>query len=185
MLIYIASLTLQLAIDINIYNQCTNIELTSPVHFLKDATYHIQFPQKVRPDFIMKGRLIISEDRDTFGGALLYRLQRKESTSICAQFLVIWGCRSDWLYSHALIIEHESKLVWNEDKLRRLYDVYNSRCNRYFDTGKWLLDDSTMLNICQPSCEDLEIEVSISEKEEKEENYLFYPLKPLWVDPNR
>jgi hypothetical protein len=42
-----------------------------------------------------------------------------------------------------------------------------------------------MLNICQPSCEDLEIEVSISEKEEKEENYLFYPLKPLWVDPNR
>jgi hypothetical protein len=114
---------------------------------------------------------------------LLYHLQGKEGVLTSTQLLVIWGYRFDWIYSHALLIEHESTFVWNEDKLERLYNAYNSQYEVYTTIFReeWLLDDNTILKTaCESSYRGFETEVIISEDE-----YLSRPIKPLWIDPNR
>jgi hypothetical protein len=181
LLIYIVSLTLQSAMNMTINNQYSNIELTCPVYFVKGAVCHIQFPQQVNPKSIMKGSFVTGIDRDTFGGVLLYRLQWKQDALISVQLLVIWGYKSNGLYSHARIIKHEKNFIWNEYKLKRLYDVYDSRCNIDLDAEEWLLDDNTKLRTkCEIPHGSFEINIIISE-----EKNLPYPLKPLWIDSNR
>jgi hypothetical protein len=182
MLIYIVSLTLQSAVDVTIHNLCADIELTSPVHFIKDAMCHILLPQHVDSESIMKISFRTSMDQDTFGGALLYRLQRKEDTSTNIRLLVIWGWKSYRFYSHVWLIEHESKFIWNEDELKRLYDTYNSRYDIDFSTEEWSLGDDMKLRIvCETSHKgDFEMNIAIFE-----EDYLLYPTKPLWIDSNR
>jgi hypothetical protein len=163
LLIHIVSLTFQSTIDLTIKNRCTNIELTSPVHFIKGSTRHIRFPQQVNSKSIVQANIITGVNRDTFGGALLYRLQRKENAE------------SDDL-------SHESAFVWNRDKLKRFYDVYNSRYNissRLSD--KWLLNDKTLLRTdCGSSRGGFKIIIFIYESE-----YLLSPRKPLQIDLNR
>jgi hypothetical protein len=184
MLIYIISLTLQSAIDMTINNQCSDIKLISPVYFNKDTTYHIQFPQQVNSNSIMKANFITGMDENTFGGALLYRLQRSVDTSISTQILIIWKYRSYEPYSDVWLIEHESTLIWDEYKLRRLYNIYNSQYEVYTTThqGEWLLDNNTELKTkCKTSYErDLKVDIIISKGE-----HLSHPIKPLWVDSNR
>jgi hypothetical protein len=182
MLIYIVSFTLQSAIDLTINNQCTDIELISPIYFIKDAKCYIQFPQQVNEKSIMRTNFITDINRSTFGGALLYHLQRKANTSISVQLLVIWGSTSDRIYSHVYLIKHESTHDWDKDKLKRLYDVYNSQYKMCFIQEKyWLLDDNMLLRtVCETSREGFEIEIIIYE-----EKYPFHPMKSLWVDPNR
>jgi hypothetical protein len=132
--------------DVIINNQCADIELTSPVYFTKDAMSYIQFPQQVDSKSSVKIKFKIGISLDTSGGVLLYHLQRKEDTSISAQLLVIWGHKSNKLYSDVWLIEYESTLVWNEDKLKMLYDVYNIHHDLYYKLSGWLLD-STILEI--------------------------------------
>jgi hypothetical protein len=102
-----------------IENEFSNVELTSPVYFIKDATCHIQLPQQVNPGSTMRINLITGIDQNTLGGVLLYHL-KKEGVSIDAQLLVIWGHNSNGLYSDAWLIDNEGAFVWNEDKLKRI-----------------------------------------------------------------
>jgi hypothetical protein len=170
--------------DVIIDNQYSNTALISPVCFTKNVTQHIQFPRKVNPKSTMQTRFITGMDQDTFGGALLYLLQRKEDASISTQILIIWGRKYDTLYSRAWLIEHENTFTWNKRKLKRLYHRYDRRCN--VDTipngEKWLLNDNKKLRI---SCEILykkcfRMDINISE-----EDYIFRPIKPLWIDTDR
>jgi hypothetical protein len=71
MSIYIISLTLQSVINMTIDNQCTNTKLISLVYFIRDTTYHIQFPQQVDYKSIMKTSFITGMDRDMLGGTLV------------------------------------------------------------------------------------------------------------------
>jgi hypothetical protein len=147
---------------------------------------HISFPQQVNPESIMKVNFVTGVDRDRFGGALLYHLQREEDTSISTQLLVIWGCRPNdtylhTLYPHAWLIEHESTLVWDKDKLKMLYDKYDDHWYTKSDLGLWLLNDNTELRTeYKTSYGGYGMEITISENEN-----MLYPMKPLWVDPNR
>jgi hypothetical protein len=184
MLIYIVSLTLQSMVDITINNQCPNIELVSPVYFIRDAMCRIQFPQQVNAKSIVKANFVTDMNLDALGGALLYHLQRKEDASISTQLLIIWGCKSDWIYSniqlylHVYLIEHESTLVWNEDKLKRLYHVYNNQYD--INIVEWWLNDNTRLNIERESLhEGFEMEMIISEGKGRRQSQ-----KPLWIDSN-
>jgi hypothetical protein len=162
-------------------NQCSNIKLVSPVYFAKDGVCHVQFPQHVYPKCMKKVDFITGVDSITFGGALLYHLQRKEDASISTQLLVIWTFGFVVPYPHVWLIEHESTLTWNEDKLKRLYDVYNERYDKDFNTGKWLLYDNTKLQIVRESSRGgFKANVTISE--EKGQLQL---RKPLWIDSNR
>jgi hypothetical protein len=181
MLIYIISLTLQSAIDVTINNQCTTIALISPVYFVKDATCHIQFPRQVNTNRIMRATFITGIDRDTFGGALLYNLQRKENASISAQLLVIWGYKYNRIYSHTQLIEHESTFTWDENKLEKLYGVYSIRYDPGSSMNEWLLDDNTVLKtVCESSHGGFKMEVIIFEEKEQ-----LHPTKPLWIDTKR
>jgi hypothetical protein len=129
----------------------------------------------------MKVTFITGINRDTFGGALLYYLQQKGNSSISTQLLVIWGYKFNMLYSHTLPIEHESTLVWSEDKLKRLYDVYNSQRRVHSIIGEHLLNNNTNLKTeCKPSYGGFEMNVIICE--ERNQVYL---TRPLCVDPNR
>jgi hypothetical protein len=97
---------------------------------------------------------------------------------------VIWEFRIDSFDSHAWLIEHESTLIWNVDKLKRLYDVYISQrdADFIFNEGKWILDNNTELKtVCESSYEEsFEMNIIISEGKN-----LHHPIKPLWIDPNK
>jgi hypothetical protein len=180
-LTYTVSFTLYNTMDLIIDNQCTNIEMVSPVYSTKDTTCHIQFPQQVDSKSEMKVEFKTGINQDTFGGVLLYRMQWKEDASTTTQLLVIWGYDSGNLHSRVWLIEHESTLDWDKDKSERLYNVYNSRYNIDFESRKWFLDDNTKLKAkCETSHGGLEVKIIISE-----ENDQLQTMKPFWVDSNR
>jgi hypothetical protein len=157
------------------------MELASPVHFTKNVACHMQFSQQVDSKSEIKVNFITGMDRDTFGGILLCHLQRKVDALTSIQLLVIWGWNSYGLYSHAWLIEHESTLDWDENKLKSLYDVYNSQHNINFNRREWFLDDNTKLKtVCVLLHGGLKMNIIISEKKD-----ILYPGKPLWIDPNR
>jgi hypothetical protein len=175
--------------DVIIDNQYSITKLTSPVYFTKDATCHIQLPQQVDSKSRMKVNFKTSAHKDTFGGVLLYCLQRKDNdksgkdTSISTQLLVIWGCKHNKLYSYAWLVEHESTLVWNEDKLKKLYHIYNSQDKNYhiINYKEWLLDDNTILKIVHKTSHGgFEMNVTISKGEHPSLSG-----RPLWIDTNR
>jgi hypothetical protein len=135
---------------------------------------------------MMKVNFITGVDRNIFGGALLYRLQQKENVSTSTQLLVIWRYRFDntrlyFLYSHAWLIEHENTLVWDRDKLKMLYDEYDDHWYTKFDLGLWLLNDNAELKTdCKELYGGYGMEITIFKSED-----MLFPMKPLWVDPNR
>jgi hypothetical protein len=178
-----------------INNQCSDIELISPVYFTKDAMCHIQFPQQVNSESRMKANFINGIDQDTFGGALLYHLQRKDNnesdhqsgtdknTSISIQLLVIWRHKLDDFYAFALPIEYDATLIWNEDKLKELYHVYDRQYDIKF-TSDWkacsLSNNLILKTKCRLTHGGFKMNIIISE-----ERKLIYPIKPLWIDPIR
>jgi hypothetical protein len=179
--------------DMIVNNQYANIELTSPIYYTKDTTRHIQFPRQIGPNCAMKVNFITGVDQDTFGGILLYHLQRKKndesdnqhvtdkSISTSIQLLMIWICKSDKLYSRVTLIEHDNAFVWDKDMLKKFYDVNDVEYDADSDPVKWFLNDSIILTtVCKTSYGGLEVEGIIS----GEENELS-PRKPLWLDPNR
>jgi hypothetical protein len=175
------SLTFQSAVDVTIDNQFSNVKLTSPVYFIKDATCHIQFPRQVNTSSIMKVNFRAGIDRDMFGGALLYHLQREEDAPIIAQLLVIWGHKFHIPYSDTWLIKHEDTFVWNEDKLKKLHDAYVSQYGASLRVTDWLLDDNTKLQtVHETSHEGFEMRVIIS-------RLISLPpyMEPLLIDSNR
>jgi hypothetical protein len=171
-------------------NQCTNIKLVSPVYFPKGTTSHIQLPQKVSSKSIVKANFINDMDRDTLGGALLYRLQWKENPPTSTHILLIWRYGLDGLYLRAFLIKHESTFSWDKDKLKRLFNVHDGRYYIYFSFSeeKWLSDDNIKLKMtCKKTSYNLKIEVIISEESRLLicEKSQFQPQKSLWIDSNR
>jgi hypothetical protein len=128
---------------------------------------HIQSSQQVDSKSIVKANFKTGMDQVTFGGVLLYHLSRKEDTSISTQLLVIWGYKSNKLYSHVRLIEHESTLDWDKEKLRMLYDEYDSQYNIDFIMEGRLLSDNTKLKTkCETSRGGLEMSVVIYEEKD-------------------
>jgi hypothetical protein len=195
MLIYIISLTFQSIMDVTIKNECTNIELTSPICFTKGAKYHGHLTQQVDSKSKMKANFRTDMDSNAVGGVLLYHLQRKkndesndqsdtdEDTPISAQLLVIWKFRIDRLYPHVWLIEPEDEFTWSEGKLKGLYDVYDSQDDTdfIFNRRRWMLDDRAKSQIvCKVSHEGgFKMDITISEEGGP------LPQKPLWIDPKR
>jgi hypothetical protein len=170
-------------------NQCTSIKLTSLVYFSKDEICPVLFPQQVNSMSIMKANFKTGINQNTFDGALLYHLQDKVDVSICTQLLIIWGYKSNRPYSHTLLIEHDSTLVWNRYKLKRLYDVYHSQCDVFSNIEQWLNDNTSRWSLnhntsLRTGCKSLhggfKMNITISEGK-----YQVLLQKPLWVDPDR
>jgi hypothetical protein len=182
LLIYIASLNFRSAIYMTIENKCRYIKLTSPVHYIKDTNCYMQFPQQVDSRNIMKANFMTGIDQYAFGGALLYRLRWKESdASMSVHLLVIWKYNSDWIDSHALLVELENTLDWDKDKLKGLHDVYDIRRDIGSRLGeRWLSNDTKLRTECGISCRGFKMEIIISEASD-----LLLLIRPPRVDPNR
>jgi hypothetical protein len=120
-----------------------------------------------------------SIDEETFGGALLYHLQRKDSneydedTSVSTQLLVLWRCKLGSFYSFATPIEHENTLIWNKNKLEEFYYIYDCKYNitPNYNCKICLLNDKTTLKVrCRRSHGGFKMNIIISE--EKNSVYL-------------
>jgi hypothetical protein len=137
-------------------------------------------------------------------GILIYELQRKgneassrqssanttsteviENTSKMMRLLVTWKIDRSWESRvHIVLVEHNSELVLNEDKLAQLYDRVNDQISRRYNTSKstWLVYDNAVLEVTYKAIqkEDFGLKVDIF-KGAKDE----YTKSALWIDPER
>jgi hypothetical protein len=180
-----------------VHNQCLYFELVSPVYFGDNVIWHIPPDQKVCANDVTKASFGKDAAKSEFTSVLIYKLQRKKhlesndqsnedsmftkDTLTGFQLVVIWRYNSDRIYSHAWLIEHDNTFIWNEDKLERLYDVYNNQYNASSSMGGWLLDDDTVLKVgCETAYRSFGTKVVISEGK-----HVSSLIKPLWVDPDK
>jgi hypothetical protein len=155
-LVYDDSHFIKSSFELNIHNQCLNVDLVSP-------TYDIDCPLQCcrPPDYkVCAGdtmRSAFINERDVmYYGALIYRLQKKQTheyteiggnTSNSIHLLVVWRFESEKLYANVLLVEHDKEFDWYKDDLGRLYNKNDDRF-RWFHCSAietWSLDDDTAL----------------------------------------
>jgi hypothetical protein len=150
-LICAVSLTLQLPILLNMHNQCQDINLISPVHFIHNGEWHVIPDQNTDVDDVMRNCIELDVGQDILKGALVYGIQRKHVESAQDEskhigLLIVWyGEHINGLHVHALLVEHKEEL--DEDKLSELHQKCWHSLNVWTNLigGNWLLDDATVL----------------------------------------
>jgi hypothetical protein len=131
-LIYDLSLPIQPSFKFNIYNQCLNADLASPVYITSDGLEcHIPLDYRVYTGDVMRSGFIINESDDTSYGVLIYRLQRRQSHEYTrvgkdtlgdAHLLVVWRVsESNKLYADVLLVKHDKGFDLDKDDLEELY----------------------------------------------------------------
>jgi hypothetical protein len=186
------SLTFQLPISLNIYNWRQDIDLISPVYFIRDGRWHIVPDQEIDNDAVMRNILEFNSGQDIPEGALVYRVQRKHIKSgrlIQDEFKHIQllvarrTSHTEGLDVRAVLIENNKKFDWNEDKLRQLYqkcwhplDILDKPIQR-----SWLLDDATVL-ITVVRIMNGGYRWDIFIPEERSSGYI---MRPLWINTKR
>jgi hypothetical protein len=156
-LIYFISLPIEPSVEMNIHNQCLNIDLVSAKYFTSYMSKYYRTPDyevcagdKTRFGFIIGSNYMIS-------GALIYRLQRKQAhesnkidkdTSSISHLSVLWdNLGSERLYADVLLVEYDKK--FDQVDLMNLNIVNSVRIKQSPDTTTrtWLLDDDVALMI--------------------------------------
>jgi hypothetical protein len=155
-LIYTISLYIKPSIKLNIYNQCLNVDLISPTYIINDDLKWYRPPNHtVCTGDTMRTGFIVHDPGNESGGALIYRLQRKQSheftemsedTSDPTHILMVWEIsRSNELFADVLLLEHNKR--FDKDDLK---DLYHKNINRfrlfpYSVTEIWSLYDNITL----------------------------------------
>jgi hypothetical protein len=132
-LICVASLALRSPVLLNIYNRYQDINLISPVYFVHGKRWNVAPGQEVDIFHVDQNRLEFDSGQEIQEGVLVYTIQRKhagsdefiqdESKNI--QLLVAWQVdHTKGLDARALLIEHGNEFIWDEDKLKKLYQEY-------------------------------------------------------------
>jgi hypothetical protein len=200
MLMCTASLTLQKTIVMAVHNQYSDIELASPVYFYNLGTYYKYPVVRANTGTVMKIGFIFDLDKLP-GGILMYKVRRKrnaipdhqssidtiyakaiEDVSKTTRLLVTWKIeRSEKPKVNVMLVEHDNKLVLNEDKLAQLYDKVNNTPSGH-DTSAWLIyGDKMPPVICEVVQKDsLELKVTVSTKF----RYLS-AIRPIWISSER
>jgi hypothetical protein len=181
-------------VPILVHNQCSGFELTSSIYFVHNAIWIRSPDQKVDANTVARASLGRDVTKDEFSSALIYKLQRKniesgsqpnadktfsEDTSTSIQLLIMWrSTEKDELSLHALLIKHSNEIIWDEDKLKKLYSMHldllvNDKAVR--DT--WLLDNVTVLRtMLRWEYGKNMTEIIISEETKEDDSK-----EPLWV----
>jgi hypothetical protein len=159
-LIYAARLTSWPSFKLNVHNQCSNIDLVSPMYATGDELECCRAPDHhVYTGNTMKSVFIINEPDKKSSGALIYKLQKKqthqsaeigEDTSSAAHLLVVWEISaSKELYADVLLVEHDKQFDWDKNNLEELRRKNINRFRLCHDATKeiWSLDDNTALMI--------------------------------------
>jgi hypothetical protein len=210
MLTCTVSLTLHRVIAIAVHNEYPDIELVSPVYFCVDGTYYEYPVERTDKGVMMKFDFRFNPDQDKSGGILMYEIRRKnneisdrqsstdtmyakviEEASKMMRFLVIWKIKHVAEHKESImLVEHDSELVLNEDKLAQLYENINEIPYDYY-RYTWSMCNNMVLAIkCEESWRtSFELEITIFKK-------LRYQVatrpmrddserKPMWIDSGR
>jgi hypothetical protein len=175
-LIYAFSLTIEPVVKLNIYNQCLNVNLVSPIYIVaNEFGCHRTPTHKVHAGDAMKSGFMTLPDSASYG-VLIYRLQRRQSpeaTEICEDasdtihLLVVWKFPEfEELYADVLLVEHAKGLEWNKDNLTSLYHKNINRFRLFSDstTVTWSLDDNlALMTTFEITNEDRILDITISE----------------------
>jgi hypothetical protein len=199
-LTHAVSLYLQLPACVTIHNQCSNIKLVSPVYFGNGIVCPKLSDQQIDIDTAMRACFEINVTQNDFEYVLLFKLQRysdsqhnmdtstietnkRETTYV--YMLVVWRVKDDKFAVYVASVEHTREFIWNEDKLRKLYNKNYSRLNGYDDTisDTWLVDNNIVLKTTfNARVLERTPELSISISEEKKSDYA---MRPIWIDTTR
>jgi hypothetical protein len=198
-LIYTVSLKLQLPPRIIIHNQCPNTKLVSPIYFGNGIVRSKLSDQQIDINTIMKMQFEISTTQDEFEGVLLYKLQGcsdsqhnmntptkgAKNEAKCVYMLVAWKMKDAKPFVRVVLAEHTKKIVWNEDKLKKLYEKNCSGLKKYDDSvsDTWIIDDHMILKTTFEVADlenNFELSVSISEEEKGDD-----AMRPLCIHPKR
>jgi hypothetical protein len=202
---YTISALPQPTIKVNIYNQCANTKLVSPIYSGNGTIYPKLSEKQIDIGTKMKTCFSINTAQDKSEGILLFKLQREKreenrlsvylfnlfrlkgcsnDEAKCVQMLIAWKMKDTKILSHVALVEHDKAFTWNENKLRSLYDENRGWLKEYNETipDKWFMDDITLKTTLNKIDLKgiLELNLSISE-EEKGNN----AMKPLCVHLKR
>jgi hypothetical protein len=189
--------------DVAVHNLHPDIELISPVYFCSCEKYDEYLVKRTDVGVMMKIGFRFDLGQDRFGGILVYEVQRKGNTksdhqpradttsavvvgdtSKMMRILVAWkieGLKEPRVY--IVLVEYDSELVLNEDKLARSYDKINDQLLRYdFSKSTWLVCDSiALMATCEVVWEEgFELKIIISEGVE-DKNIM----NPMRIDSER
>jgi hypothetical protein len=158
-LIYVVRLSVQPSVELDIHNQCLNVDLISPIYITSYRSECHRLPDyEVRAGNTMSSGFIIKSGNGS-DGALIYRLQRRqtyESTEIdkdtpsATHILVVWEfSESEGLYADVLLVEHDNEFDWNKDNLKYLYHKNFSRFKWFHGsvTETWSLNNNITLMV--------------------------------------
>jgi hypothetical protein len=184
-----------------VHNQCSGIELVSPVYFCNCETYYEYPVKRTGLSAMMKIDFRFDPNQDELKGILICEMQRKgntksdrqlntditfneaiEGTSRMMRLLAVWKIKRFGEHKvHIILVECDNKLVLNEDKLEKLYDKVNDIFLEY-NPSKWLMSDNTVLGTSYMITreEGTELNIRISEETEKK-----YTMGPMWIDSER
>jgi hypothetical protein len=198
MLIYTISLKFQSPSRIIIHNQCSNINLVSPIYFGNGAVCPSLANQQIDINTATKMQFEINTTQDEFEGVLLYKLQRNvasddqnnrntrtKNEAKCVYIFVAWKVKDAEPFVRVALVEHTKNIVWNEDKMKELYEKNCGGLKKYNDSisDTWIIDDymtlKTMFEI-EDLEKNFELSISISEEEKDDD-----AMKPLCVHPKR
>jgi hypothetical protein len=199
MLIYAISLFTKPSFKLNIHNQCLNIKLVSPIYFGNGAVHLVLSGQRTDISTEMKTRFGIDTTRDEFEGALLYRLQKysdnkcntdtsttetKENKTTQLYMLVTWKVKDSEPLVCIALVEHAKEFTWNEDELRKLYNINRGWLKKYDNSASytWFMDDNIALKTffgIRSLKGNFGLNIFISEEKDD------YAMRPLYVDLER
>jgi hypothetical protein len=158
-------------IELVIHNQCSDIELVSPLYYSNGAECHLPSDQRIDAGSTMQTYLIIDLLQSEFICALMYRLERKDTDEIneatCTQLTMIWKVdkfKRFHLVPH--LIEHDKGRVWDKYKQTRLaQECTLSSTPSDFIEDTWLIYNDVVLIIrmnvtYETECHKLEVTIS-------------------------
>jgi hypothetical protein len=184
--------------------------LTSPVCFCDAKTYDEYSVKRTDVSAVIKIGTRFDLNQDKSEGILMCEVQRSkntksgcqpsvdttsteavEDTSKVMRLLVTWEIEHSWRFrTRIVLVEHDNKLVLNENKLAQLYNKVNDipselyNWTRKYDgiyKSTWLMCDNIVLEatdeiICEKG---LELKMAISGVEDKDAE------SALWIDSER
>jgi hypothetical protein len=149
-------------LDIAIHNQCSGLELTSPVYSSTGIPY-VSPSQQIDSGTTMKASFRTAFKHGDFNGVLLYKIQRKHASIVDDQhnrsiafikgnvknihLLVVWNIGWDYCNFYTCLIECTDNFTWDEDRLWALCHQYMSKFHNNCKSNRitWLTHDGKVM----------------------------------------
>jgi hypothetical protein len=144
-------------VELVIYQQCSGIELVSPV-YVNNGTCYLSPNQRVYVGSTTQVGFNIDPTQKEPSGALMYELQKKntdqsanniisgEDEAKCVQLVIIWQVwHFKYVHINSLLITHDRGHVWDKDDLMQLAKRYGACHSHGPIENTWLIRDNTVL----------------------------------------